>query len=268
MSILRRSIPALFLGLLACLFLWLSPAAWADGSTVEELQAAVDRGDNSFILTGDLTVPKGAMIRAQSTAVVVPKGKTLIMNGGILELSTLRLVGGKIEVRNGSIFRVNEKLDYSSGTVEIYNGYNLFRVGKLNDKFYPAPVNCVDLCTTNGGNQGKVTINTDNPIQSGELCYLLNGDQSEITWTQDLGVEDMPNMWGTTSQVFQAGTVNCAGASVGTINYNNVSGETVQLDHNINDEIGMCDVCHTQFQEPALVDGYYQIKNAGNLDFR
>ena len=147
------------------------------------------------------------------------------------------------------------------------NGYNLFRVGKLNDKFYPAPVNCVDLCTTNGGNQGKVTINTDNPIQSGELCYLLNGDQSEITWTQDLGVEDMPNMWGTTSQVFQAGTVNCAGASVGTINYNNVSGETVQLDHNINDEIGMCDVCHTQFQEPALVDGYYQIKNAGNLEW-
>ena len=126
MSILRRSIPALLLGLLACLFLWLSPAAWADGSTVEELQAAVDRGDNSFILTGDLTVPKGAMVGAQSTAVVVPKGKTLIMNGGILELSTLRLVGGKIEVRNGSIFRVNEKFDYSSGTVEIYNGYNLF----------------------------------------------------------------------------------------------------------------------------------------------
>ena len=126
MSILRRSIPVLLLGLLACLFLWLSPAAWADGSTVEELQAAVDRGDNSFILTGDLTVPKGAMVGAQSTAVVVPKGKTLIMNGGILELSTLRLVGGKIEVRNGSIFRVNEKFDYSSGTVEIYNGYNLF----------------------------------------------------------------------------------------------------------------------------------------------
>ena len=53
MSILRRSIPALFLGLLLCLCFWLSPAAWADGSTVEELQAAVARGDSSFTLTGD-----------------------------------------------------------------------------------------------------------------------------------------------------------------------------------------------------------------------
>ena len=147
------------------------------------------------------------------------------------------------------------------------NGYNLFRAGMLNNELYPAIVNCVDLCTTNGGNQGKVTINTEDPITSGELCYLLNGDQSTITWTQDLGVEDMPNMWGTSSQVFQAGTVDCAGASVGTINYNNVSGETIVLDHNINAEMGMCDVCYTQFQEPALVDGWYELTNAGNVEW-
>jgi len=147
------------------------------------------------------------------------------------------------------------------------NGYNLFRVGKLDNEFYPAPVNCVDLCTTNGGNQGKVTINTTDPVASGELCYLLNGDQSNITWTQDLGVEDMPNMCGTTSQVYQAGTVNCAGVSVGSLTYNNVSGDTQTLPHNINDEMGMCDVCYTQFQEPALVDGVYELKNAGNVEW-
>ena len=147
------------------------------------------------------------------------------------------------------------------------NGYNLFRTGKLNNELYPAIVNCVDLCTTNGGNQGKVTINTEDPITSGELCYLLNGDQSTITWTQTLGEEEIPNMWGTTSQVFQAGTVDCTGASVGTINYNNVSGETVTLPHQISDEMGMCSVCHTQFQEPALVDGWYELKNAGNVEW-
>ena len=147
------------------------------------------------------------------------------------------------------------------------NGYNLVRAGKLNNELYPAVINSVDLCTTNGGNQGKVTINTENPIQSGELCYLLNGDQSEITWTQDLGVEDMPNMWGTTSQVFQAGTKDCTGTAVGGVTYNNTSGETIVLPHNINDEIGMCDVCYTQFQEPALVDGYYELKNAGNVEW-
>lgn len=143
------------------------------------------------------------------------------------------------------------------------NGYNLIR---RNSNIVPR--NIVDLCLTNAGNQGKVSVlNTENPIESGELCYLLNGDQTTIVYTQTLGTDEMP-VYGTTSlQVYQAGTKDCAGAAVGGINYNNVSGETIVLPHNINDEIGMCDVCHTQFQAPELVDGYYQIKNAGNLEW-
>jgi len=75
-------------------------------------------------------------------------------------------------------------------------------------------------------------------------------------------------VYGTTSkQVYQAGTINCAGVAVGGINYNNVSGETIQLDHQISDEIGMCSVCHTQFQAPELVDGWYELKNAGNVEW-
>ena len=144
------------------------------------------------------------------------------------------------------------------------NGYNLIR---RNSNIVPR--NIVDLCTTNAGNQGKVAVlNTADPIASGELCYLLNGDQSEIVYTQNLGTDEMPVYRNAThSQVYQAGTVNCLGAAVGGITYNNTSGETIVLPHNINDEIGMCDVCYTQFQAPALVDGYYEIKNAGNLEW-
>ena len=143
------------------------------------------------------------------------------------------------------------------------NGYNLIR---RNSNIVPR--NIVDLCTTNGGNQGKVAvINTDDPISSGELCYLLNGDQTTIVYTQTLGEDAMP-VYGTTSkQVFQAGTKDCTGAAVGGINYNNESGETIQLDHQISDEIGMCSVCHTQFQAPELVDGWYELKNAGNVEW-
>lgn len=143
------------------------------------------------------------------------------------------------------------------------NGYNLIR---RNSNIVPR--NIVDLCLTNAGNQGKVSVlNTENPIESGELCYLLNGDQTTIVYTQTLGTDEMP-VYGTTSlQVYQAGTVDCLGAAVGGVTYNNTSGETIVLPHNINDEIGMCDVCHTQFQAPELVDGYYQIKNAGNLEW-
>ena len=144
------------------------------------------------------------------------------------------------------------------------NGYNLIR---RNTNIVPR--NIVDLCTTNAGNQGKVAVlNTADPIASGELCYLLNGDQSEIVYTQNLGTDEMPVYRNAShSQVYQAGTVNCLGAAVGGITYNNTSGETIVLPHNINDEIGMCDVCYTQFQAPALVDGYYEIKNAGNLEW-
>ncbi len=144
------------------------------------------------------------------------------------------------------------------------NGYNLIR---RNSNIVPR--NIVDLCLTNGGNQGKVSVlNTTDPIASGELCYLLNGDQSTIVYTQDLGTDEMPVYRDDThKQVFQAGTVDCLGASVGTISYNNVSGETIVLPHNINDEIGMCDVCYTQFQEPAKDGDYYLLKNAGNVEW-
>ena len=144
------------------------------------------------------------------------------------------------------------------------NGYNLIR---RNSNIVPR--NIVDLCTTNAGNQGKVAVlNTADPIASGELCYLLNGDQSEIVYTQNLGTDEMPVYRNAShSRVYQAGTVNCLGAAVGGITYNNTSGETNVLPHNINDEIGMCDVCYTQFQEPALVDGWYELKNAGNVEW-
>ena len=143
------------------------------------------------------------------------------------------------------------------------NGYNLVR---RNSNIVPR--NMVDLCVSNAGNQGKVSvINTENPISSGELCYLLNGDQSTIVYTQTLGTDAMP-VYGTTSkQVYQAGTVNCLGASVGTLNYNNESGETITLGHDISDEIGMCSVCYTQFQEPAKDGDYYLLANAGNVEW-
>ena len=144
------------------------------------------------------------------------------------------------------------------------NGYNLVR---RNSNIVPR--NMVDLCLTNTGNQGKVSVlNTENPIESGELCYLLNGDQSTIVYTQTLGTDEMP-VYGTSSaQVYQAGTKDCSGAAVGGISYNNVSGETIQLDHVFNEEIGMCGVCYNAlFEEPSLVDGFYELKNPGNVEW-
>ncbi|MBO4841443.1 MAG: hypothetical protein J5524_10150 [Bacteroidaceae bacterium] len=140
------------------------------------------------------------------------------------------------------------------------NGYNLIR---RNTNIVPR--NIVDLCTSNGGNQGKVTVNTTNPIESGELCYFLNGDQSNIVYTQTLGVDAMP-VYGTTSmQVYQAGTINCLGKAVGELDFNNVGGITTYLDHNYNAN-GICDVC-SDFLEPMKDGDYYLLANAGNVEW-
>ena len=145
------------------------------------------------------------------------------------------------------------------------NGYNLVR---RNTNIVIR--NVVDLCTTNAGNQGKVSVlNTEDPISSGELCYLLNGDQTDIVYYQTLGTDAMPVYRDAThGQVYQSGTVDCAGAATGSFGYNNVGGETVQLGHHFNAEIGMCDVCYkAEYEEPVKDGDYYLLKNAGNVEW-
>ena len=184
---------------------------------------------------------------------------TIVGNGGesaaICAWTGQRNVDGEVDVEG--CWNIGEVTGVDG------NGYNMIRRNTA-----IVPRNIVYLCTTNTGNQGKVSVlNTTDPISSGELCYLLNGDQSTIVYTQTLGTDEMP-VYGTTSlQVYQAGTVNCLGAAVGGISYNNVSGETTTLPHNINTEIGMCDVCYTQFQEPEKDGDYYLLKNAGNVEW-
>ncbi len=147
--------------------------------------------------------------------------------------------------------------------IDVYH-YNMIR---RNTNIVPR--NIVDLCIangTNGGNQGTVAVhNTADPIASGELCYLLNGDQSEIVYTQNLGTDEMPVYGTASSQVYQVGTIDCTGAAVGDINYSNTEGESVQRPHDYS-EYGICSVCNG-FEEPDLVSDWYELRNAGNVEW-
>ena len=120
-----------------------------------------------------------------------------------------------------------------------------------------------------GVQEGNAQLITADMVGTGELCYKLNGDQSDIQWTQTLdGTQDKPLPDATGDQVYVHGQIYCTGLSApGTIYDNNGPDGVITLPHNINDEIGMCDVCYTQFQEPALVDDYYELKNAGNVEW-
>ena len=122
--------------LLLCLTLFacLAPAAFADGSTVADLQAAIDNRDASFTLTGNMTISADIgnnVIDARGIDVTIPSGTTLTVSGsgnykGGIELGTLDL-GGTVVVNSGGIFRVNNELKVSEGAqVQANGGFNLF----------------------------------------------------------------------------------------------------------------------------------------------
>ena len=119
------------------------------------------------------------------------------------------------------------------------------------------------------GEGGQGIVITDEMIASGELCYRLNGEQSDIAWTQTLdGTQVYPLPVANGYQVFAHGQLNCDGTSAPGTVYNNEGPDgIVQIPHNISDEIGMCTFCHTQFQEPDKDGDYYLLKNAGNVEW-
>lgn len=125
----RRQLPALFFCLLLCVFL--RPAAHAD-DVFDALEAAIEnqqpffdmanKGDVTF--TRDIEIPANTIVVAPGTRIIIPANTTLT-NNGIMELGSLKLDGGTVEVRGG-IFRVNEGFERTGGTVEVYDGFNLF----------------------------------------------------------------------------------------------------------------------------------------------
>ena len=148
----------------------------------------------------------------------------------------------------------------SNGGNDVSGCYNIGQVTGLEGtkSLYRGTVtNGKNNCDVQSGVQeGNAQLITADMVGTGELCYKLNGDQSDIQWTQTLdGTQDKPLPDATGDQVYVHGQIYCTGLSApGTIYDNNGPDGVITLSHNINDEIGMCDVCYTQFQEPALVD--------------
>ena len=124
--------------------------------------------------------------------------------------------------------------------------------------------NCYDL--TNKGNQGTKVDAAK--IATGEFCYILNGDQSNIVWYQTLGdggdATPVPFSDGH-AQVYANGELNCDGSSAGgELTYSNSSTSVVPPHTNVN---GWCTVCGTLDQNYITpdVDGFYGIGTANDL---
>jgi hypothetical protein len=145
-----------------------------------------------------------------------------------------------------------------------------------NNKYY----NCLVAPTTytQNGNSGDFSRNNpytsncykvasnDARLASGELCYMLNGDQSEISWYQNLTgtVDATPVPFSSHSHVYANGSFNCDGTPKGTVVYGNNNDE--HHDPHVPDADGFCTSCDAMtsyvagYMTPAA-DGYYEISD-------
>ncbi len=115
-------------------------------------------------------------------------------------------------------------------------------------------------------------------IKSGALTYMLNGDQSSISWYQTIGADEFPSLDPSHGQVYLNGRAHCDGTPYEDAYYGNEDKGFTQDDHNFVD--GVCSVCGAA--DPGFVtigeDGFYELGtpeqlawfaskvNAGNPD--
>ena len=105
---------------------------------------------------------------------------------------------------------------------------------------------------------------TDEPLTSGELCFTLNGDQSELIWNQRLGTDEYPVPYYVEGgQVYAGGQLNCDGTPIDVNGYSNSPSGTIPP-HEYED--GFCVNCGKGDPDYApLVDDFRMIGNASQL---
>jgi len=111
----------------------------------------------------------------------------------------------------------------------------------------------------------EVTKVTDEQLASGEICYALNGNQSEnVNWFQALIDDDYPTPNGS-DIVYLSGRLHCDGTPYdGVTNYSNTN-TSIKDEHTPVD--GFCSVCGSidETYLTANADGFFEIDNAGKL---
>ena len=106
----------------------------------------------------------------------------------------------------------------------------------------------------------------DETLANGQMTYKLNNYVSGSTdWYQTLGTDARPTPLYTSAKLYANGTFYCDGITPkeGGVVLSNT--DEAVVDPHVFGENGICTVCYNGVQEPDLIDGFYQIKNQGNL---
>ena len=103
-------------------------------------------------------------------------------------------------------------------------------------------------------------------LATGELCYMMNGDQTTINWYQTLGEDAYPVPFDSHMQVYANGELKCDGTSAGgELAYSNSSTSQIPP-HTF--EGGFCSVCGTwdpDYELETGSEGFRLIASAKDL---
>ena len=111
---------------------------------------------------------------------------------------------------------------------------------------------------------------SEGQVESGSLCYKLNGDQSVISWTQTIGTDLVPQAGTGSLRVYASGTLRCDGieAEDNPLSYSNTESYPIIPDHQFTSD-GTCSVCGTA--DPDAVkqtpEGFYLIGSPKQLNW-
>ncbi|MBQ5937079.1 MAG: hypothetical protein IJL50_04450 [Bacteroidaceae bacterium] len=134
----------------------------------------------------------------------------------------------------------------SSGAV-ITNCWSSATVsGVQNDNKYLARFDNATFtnCYSVNGTPLQATVIEYEDLESGALCYKLNGNQENIAWYQTLGEDEFPTFMPGHQQVYAVAEMRCDGwYDPADATYSNTNSSTIP-DHQFVD--GFCKVCHQQ----------------------
>lgn len=127
--------------------------------------------------------------------------------------------------------------------------------------------NCYFLDQQEMNNQQVATQTNTEQMASGELCYLLNGRQSDTpAWFQTLGTDEMPSPLGE-DVVYANGQLNCDGSAKEGSELTYANTNASERDPHQWNEWGFCSFCN-EMQEDFLTpdeEGFYPI--ATKMDY-
>ena len=223
--------------------------------------AAVNNGTISKCIVKDSTIQLGA---SHGLAAIAGTNNGTVTNCGVVNCFLQRRWGAA----NVSGYAIGAVVEDNSGTVsncfsygcKFSNSPNLFAIVESGN----APVNCY-YYTNAIVSDTVATAKTADQFASGEVAYLLNGDQTAIVWGQKIGTDDSPVLNG--DKVYRNENLNCngSGKEPASYNYLNEEMENVADAHIFTvDSNGFCTKCGA-CEQPELKDGVYQISNAGEL---